>query len=46
MIYPFARAIISNTIINANFPPVMMDMIDFEELYNSKKDTIQKDNDK
>lgn len=46
MIYPFARAIISNTIISANFPPVMMDMIDFEELYNSKKDTIQKDNDK
>lgn len=46
MIYPFARAIISNTIIGANFPPVMMDIIDFEELYNSKKDTIQKDNDK
>lgn len=46
MIYPFARAIISNTIINANFPPIMMDMIDFEELYNSKKNSIQKGNDK
>lgn len=42
MLFPFARTIIANTIINANFPPVMMDMIDFEQLYNSKKDSIQK----
>ncbi|MBR2141266.1 MAG: protein-export chaperone SecB [Rickettsiales bacterium] len=42
LIFPFARGIIAETIMKAGFPPVMMDMIDFEELYNSKKGSIQK----
>ncbi|MDR1425730.1 MAG: protein-export chaperone SecB [Rickettsiales bacterium] len=42
MIYPFARRIMSDVVRDANFPSLMLDMIDFEELYNSKKDTIKK----
>lgn len=41
-LFPFARNIIANTSTNANFPPVILDIIDFEEMYNSKKDTINK----
>jgi preprotein translocase subunit SecB len=42
MIYPFARRILADVVRDANFPPLMLDVIDFEELYNSKKDTIKK----
>jgi preprotein translocase subunit SecB len=42
VIYPFARRILSDTVRDANFPPLMLDMIDFEELYDSKKDTLRK----
>ncbi|MDR1494444.1 MAG: protein-export chaperone SecB [Rickettsiales bacterium] len=42
MIYPFARRILSDTVRDANFPPLMLDMIDFEELYNSKKNTLRR----
>ncbi|GHU27253.1 protein-export protein SecB [Bacilli bacterium] len=42
MIYPFARRIVSDSVRDANFPPLMLDIIDFEELYNSKKDTLKK----
>lgn len=48
ILFPFARTIIANATINANFPPVMLDIIDFEQLYASKKDSIinKKQNDK
>jgi preprotein translocase subunit SecB len=42
VIYPFARRIIADTVRDANFPSLTLDMIDFEELYNSKKDTLRK----
>ncbi|MDR2778085.1 MAG: protein-export chaperone SecB [Rickettsiales bacterium] len=42
MIYPFARRIIYDSARDANFSPLMLDIIDFEELYNSKKDTLKK----
>ena len=45
MIYPFARSIISNLTISANFPPVLIDIIDFEQMYNNKKDTLKNNND-
>ncbi|MDR2077667.1 MAG: protein-export chaperone SecB, partial [Rickettsiales bacterium] len=43
MIYPFARRIIYDFARDANFSPLMLDIIDFEELYNSKKDTLKND---
>lgn len=45
IIFPFARRIIADTVRDANFPPFLLDVIDFEEMYNSKKDTL-KGNDK
>lgn len=45
MIFPFARRIIADIVRDANFPPFLLDLIDFEEMYNSKKDTL-KGNDK
>lgn len=45
IIFPFARRIIADIVRDANFPPFLLDVIDFEEMYNSKKDTL-KGNDK
>lgn len=46
LLFPFVRQIIANTSRDANFPPIMLNMVDFEELYNSKKDSIINTNDK
>lgn len=40
LIFPFARTIIANMTITSGFPPVLINMMDFEELYNSKKETL------
>lgn len=42
LLFPFARSIIANTSVNANFPPIMLDVVDFETMYNSKKDMLNK----
>lgn len=42
MLFPFARRIIADIIRDANFPPFMLDIIDFEQMYNSKKDTLKR----
>lgn len=42
LLFPFARSIIANTSVNANFPPIMLDIVDFEAMYNSKKDMLNK----
>ncbi|MDR3078875.1 MAG: protein-export chaperone SecB [Rickettsiales bacterium] len=42
MLYPFARRILWDTVRDANFPPPMLEAVDFEALYNSKKDTLRR----
>ena len=37
IIFPFLRRILSDTTRDANFPPLSLDIVDFEQLYNSKK---------
>lgn len=49
ILFPFVRQIVANTTRDANFPPIMLNVVDFEELYNSRKnsiETIGKKNDK
>lgn len=40
LLFPFARSLIANATVSANFPPVMLDLVNFEQLYNSKKNTL------
>lgn len=41
ILFPFARQIIATTTRDSNLPPIMLDIIDFEEVYESKKDSIE-----
>lgn len=41
ILFPFTRQIVANTTRDANFPPVMLNVVDFEELYNSRKNSIE-----
>ena len=44
LLFPFARRIIAETTRDANFPQLMMDPIDFETMYNSRKEDIKRNN--
>jgi len=46
LIFPFARRIISDTTRDAGFPPLMLNPINFEAMYESKKGTIKDKNKK
>lgn len=37
LIFPFARRIIANLTTDSNFPPLMLDPIDFADLFNRRK---------
>jgi preprotein translocase subunit SecB len=41
LIFPFMRRIVADTVRDANFPPLMLDMIDFEKIYNEKKEGLR-----
>ncbi|MDR0572263.1 MAG: protein-export chaperone SecB [Rickettsiales bacterium] len=41
LIFPFMRRIIADTVRDANFPPLMVDMIDFEKIYDEKKEGLR-----
>lgn len=41
IIFPFARRMISDITRDANLPSLNLDIVDFEQLYNSKKETLQ-----
>ena len=36
LLFPFSRSIISNIVVNANFPSLVLDYIDFDELYKNR----------
>ena len=36
MLFPFARQIVSETVANGGFPPLMLDPIDFTALYRQR----------
>ncbi|MDR2760280.1 MAG: protein-export chaperone SecB [Rickettsiales bacterium] len=42
LIFPFFRRIVADTTRDANFPPLMLDMIDFEKIYSEKKSNLKK----
>lgn len=42
MIFPFARAIVSNITRDAGFPPLMLNPINFEVMYKNRKDKIKR----
>ena len=37
LLFPFARSLIVNAIVSANFPPIRLDAIDFETLYAKER---------
>ncbi len=41
ILFPFLRQIVATTTRDANLPPIMLDAVDFEEVYESKKDSIE-----
>jgi preprotein translocase subunit SecB len=43
LLFPFARRIVFEFIRDAGFQPVLLDVVDFEALYNSRKNTLQND---
>lgn len=45
ILFPFIKRITFDISRDANIPPISLDLVDFEELYNSKKETLKK-NDK
>jgi len=40
MIFPFARAIIANTTRDASFPPMMLNPVDFAQMYRSRLESL------
>lgn len=43
MIFPFERRIIADISRDADLPPILLDMIDFEKMYESKKHMLVND---
>ncbi len=41
ILFPFVRQIVASITRDANLPPIMLDIVDFEEVYESKKDSIE-----
>jgi preprotein translocase subunit SecB len=41
MIFPFMRRILADVVRDANFMPLILDLIDFEDLYNNKKNSLK-----
>jgi len=42
LLFPFARRIIANNTIDSGFPPLMIDPIDFSDLYKRRDSTLAK----
>jgi len=40
LLFPFARRIIANNTIDGGFPPLMLDPIDFTDLYNRRQEAV------
>lgn len=41
LLFPYARSIITNTLINAGLPPLMINPIDFLAMYNARKAEVE-----
>lgn len=41
MLFPFVRRIVANNTIDGGFPPLMLDLIDFTDLYNKRKKAVE-----
>lgn len=46
MIFPFERRIMADISIDADLPPLLLDIIDFEQMYESKKHMLNADKNK
>jgi preprotein translocase subunit SecB len=41
LLFPFAREIVANAVVNGGFPPLLLDPIDFVALYQQKMASMQ-----
>jgi len=42
ILFPFARSIITNTLVDGGLPPFMLNPIDFATMYNARKEAAKK----